>query len=571
MAIYHLEAKVVSRGTGRSAVAASAYMSFSRLYNDYDGIQHDYTRKSGLVWEHIFLPDYAPAAWQEREALWNAVEENEKAKDNRLARELVVALPVELDTEKQIALLTEYIQNAFVSDGMCADTAIHDTDGHNPHAHILLTVRPLNEDGTWQYKTEKEYLCVRNGEERGFTAAEYKAARNDGWEKQCLYKVGKRKAYLPPSEAVKYGYARVNKHPKSTRFGRQNPISERWNSEEQLMLWREAWAKTVNRALERDGHDTRIDHRSHATQGLDEQPTVHEGVIARRMEREGMVSDRCELNRQIRADNKLLRELKAQVKKLTETVRNTIPAIAEALETVRQNIVIFHYQLATVRESKRDMRDTLKNALPDMQRFRSIADSIKAKSKERKSLTAEKNELSPLRIVKIRELKQRIMAITEEISELQSQKAFLLSQYRCVDDADMTSVQMQVKDTESMLQRLEKQEAQFRQELNSELAHYEELTERASALDAEALSAARAALHPDKGKATAETLQAVYGERFSNNRLQRAQEDVTAMLGEEAPERQEQQSVRAQLEKNRRQQLPQRQTRNSRNRDERER
>ena len=73
MAIYHLEAKVVSRGAGRSAVAASAYLSCSRLYNDYDGIQHDYTRKQGLVWQQVFLPEYAPQEWKDREQLWNAV------------------------------------------------------------------------------------------------------------------------------------------------------------------------------------------------------------------------------------------------------------------------------------------------------------------------------------------------------------------------------------------------------------------------------------------------------------------------------------------------------------------
>ena len=474
MAIYHLEAKIVSRGAGRSAVAASAYMSCSRLYNDYDGIQHDYTRKQGLVWERIFLPEYAPAAWQEREMLWNAVEENEKTKDSRLAREFVVALPVELDKEAQITLLTEYIQSSFVADGMCADAAIHDADGHNPHAHILLTVRPLDEQGKWQYKTEKEYLCVRNGEERGFTATEYKAAQNDGWEKQYLYKIGKKKAYLPPSEAAKHGYERTDKHPKSTRFGRQNPTSERWNSDRQLVLWREAWAETVNRVLEQNGYDARIDHRSHAERGLDEQPTIHEGVIARLMEREGMVSDRCELNRRIRADNKLLRELKAQVKKLTEAVKNTIPAIAEALETVRQNIIIFHYQIATARENKRSIRDTLKTAQPDMQRFRTVAERIKEKAKERKAVDAEKKGLSPLHVLKIRELTRKIAEITEEISELQSQKAFLLSKYRCVDDADMASVQKQAKDMEAALQRLEKQEAQFRQELDKELTHYGE-------------------------------------------------------------------------------------------------
>ena len=192
MAIYHLEAKVVSRGAGRSAVAASAYLSCSRLYNDYDGIQHDYTKKQGLVWQEVFLPEYAPQEWQDREKLWNAVEEVETAKDSRLAREFVVALPIELSREQQIELLQDFIREQFVSDGMCADAAIHDTDGHNPHAHILLTVRPLDERGKWQYKTEKEYLCMRNGEERGFTAAEFKSAQNDGWEKQYPYKAGKK-------------------------------------------------------------------------------------------------------------------------------------------------------------------------------------------------------------------------------------------------------------------------------------------------------------------------------------------------------------------------------------------
>ena len=168
MAIYHLEAKVVSRGAGRSAVAASAYLSCSRLYNDYDGIQHDYTKKQGLVWQKVFLPEYAPQEWQDREKLWNAVEEVETAKDSRLAREFVVALPIELSREQQIELLQDFIREQFVADGMCADAAIHDTDGHNPHAHILLTVRPLDERGKWQYKTEKEYLCMKNGEERGF-------------------------------------------------------------------------------------------------------------------------------------------------------------------------------------------------------------------------------------------------------------------------------------------------------------------------------------------------------------------------------------------------------------------
>ena len=220
--------------------------------NDYDGVRHDYTRKKGLVWQDVFLPEFAPSEWKDRGVLWNAVEENEKTKDSRLAREFVPALPVELTPVQWQELLTDFIQSSFVAEGMCADVAIHDPHppGHNPHAHIMLTVCPLDKQGNWQYKTEKEYLCVRNGEERGFTAAEFKAAQADGWEKQYPYKVGRKKVYMPPSEAEKHGYERANKHPKSTKFGRQNPIAERWNSEEQLVEWRKAWADVTNRYLE---------------------------------------------------------------------------------------------------------------------------------------------------------------------------------------------------------------------------------------------------------------------------------------------------------------------------------
>lgn len=213
-----LEAKIVSRGAGRSAVAAAAYLSCSRMLNEYDGVQHDYTRKQGLGWRQVFLPATAPVEWQDREILWNAVEETETAKDSRLAREFVAALPIELSREKQIQLLQDFIKEQFVADGMCADAAIHDPypPGHNPHAHILLTVRPLDEKGKWQYKTEKEYLCVKDGEERGFTAAEFKQAQADGWEKQYQYKVGKRRCIWPRPQRRRRamnGYPNILKAP----------------------------------------------------------------------------------------------------------------------------------------------------------------------------------------------------------------------------------------------------------------------------------------------------------------------------------------------------------------------
>lgn len=172
----------------------------------------------------------APQKWRDREKLWNAVEAAETAKDSRFARQIIVVLPMELDRTGWVELLTKYIQDNFVSQGMCADVCIHNTGDGNPHAHLMLTVRPLNSDGTWQKKTEKEYLCIRDGEEKGFTSAEFLMAQHDGWEKQYQYRTGKEKVYLPLSTAKAQGLECISKHPKATRYGRQNPICAVWNS-----------------------------------------------------------------------------------------------------------------------------------------------------------------------------------------------------------------------------------------------------------------------------------------------------------------------------------------------------
>ena len=534
MAIYHFEAKVISRGAGRSAVAAAAYMSCSQILNDYDGVQHDYTRKQGLVWQRVFLPEYAPVEWMDRAVLWNAVEENEKTKDSRLAREFVAALPVDLNRDEWIALLTEFIQRQFVADGMCADVCIHDTDGHNPHAHIMLTVRPLDERGRWQYKTEKEYLCVKDGEERGFTAAEFKVARADGWEKQYPYMVGKEKVYMAPSEAETHGYERVSKYPKSTKYGRQNPISARWNSDEQLNLWRAAWADAVNLCLEQKGLDERIDHRSHAERGLDEQPTIHEGVAARALEKKGLTSDRCEINRQIKADNALLRELKAQVRKLMQTVRATIPAMAEAMEKLRENMIVFRYQLRHISYGKGRLSRRLGTVRSALERYSGLVHQIKEKGKERKSLLAEKKATPKLRITKHRELSALITGLTEELEELRSQKAMLLRELSCRDDSEIGAVKKGIADMAADFAKLDEREKKCAAELADALKQYTELKEQAKDLDPDELLAARLALRPERERSAASRLQAAYGDEFKAVTLYDSKLDVRNMLSERA-------------------------------------
>ena len=543
MAIYHLEAKVVSRGAGRSAVAASAYLSCSRLYNDYDGIQHDYTKKQGLVWQEVFLPEYAPQEWQDREKLWNAVEEVETAKDSRLAREFVVALPIELSREQQIELLQDFIREQFVSDGMCADAAIHDTDGHNPHAHILLTVRPLDERGKWQYKTEKEYLCMRNGEERGFTAAEFKSAQNDGWEKQYPYKVGKKKVYMTPSAAEAQELIRADKHPKSTPYGRQNPISERWNSEEQLVSWRVAWADVTNRYLESAGREERIDHRSNAARGLDEIPTIHEGVTAQALERKGIVSDRCELNRQIRADNALLRELKAEIKKLAALVARTVPAIAEGLEKLRSRVLIFCYQLSHIRNGKSHIQKSLAVWKPELERYTGLVQQIKEKSKERKTLVAEKKALPIYHVKRHKALAVRIAELTEDLEELRSEKALLFQKLEYAEDAGAEEFRKDIATMEAGLKKLEAQEQRYSAELDKALAEYAELKAQASDFDSVELYQARQVLRPAQEKAAERQLEETLQKKPSLIMLLSAKQEVSRLLGEDTEERQARQMV----------------------------
>ena len=535
MAIYHLEAKAVSCGTGRSAVAASAYLSCSRLYNDYGGVQHDYTRKQGLVWQKVFLPEFTPSEWKEREQLWNAVEENEKTKDSCLAREFVVALPIELSKIQWEKLLSDFISDTFVGDGMCADVAIHDPHppGHNPHAHILLTVRPLDEKGNWQYKTQKEYLCVKDGEERGFTATEFKRTQANGWEKQYQYKVGKKKVYMVPSAAQAQGYERVSKYPKSTKFGRQNPITERWNSDEQLVLWRAAWADVANRYLECTGHEERIDHRSHAERGLLEQPTVHEGVVARAMEKKGIISDRCELNRQIKADNALLRELRGQVKKLAMAVKNTIPALAEAMENLRKNMLLFCYQLGYLRKGKERLNTSLNTLRPALTQYNQLAKDIRDKTKERRSLLSEKKSLAAVHVFRHRELAAKIVALTEDLEELRSEKNLLLAVLAYSEEDATDKFPKDIAAMEQNMKRLEKQEQKYSAELDAALNEYAGLREQSQGFDPVLLYEARQAICPTKEQEAENCVQEIFGEKYNPLLMFDSKKAVSRMLNED--------------------------------------
>ena len=302
--MYHLSLKIFSRGKGKSAVAAAAYRAGEKILNEYDGRMSDYTRKKGIIHTEIMLPDNAPVEYNDRAVLWNAVERVEKAKNSQLAREIVVALPIEFNYLQNLNLVREYVKMNFIRHGMCADIAIHDEKKGNPHAHIMLTMRPFNEDKTWGDKQKKVYNLDKDGN----------------------------KIYDPKKRQYKCSKIQTTD----------------WNEQSKAEEWRAAWADIANEYYERigitepDGTIKRIDHRSFERQGIEQIPTIHLGVAAHQMEQKGIRTERGDINRAIKFANQKLRNLGAKIAELKSeleillTEKDTPPtAEPDILETLK--------------------------------------------------------------------------------------------------------------------------------------------------------------------------------------------------------------------------------------------
>ena len=536
IAIYHFEAKMISRGTGRSVVAAAAYASCSKIYNDYDGMMHDYTRKHGCVYSEIFLPSNAPPEWQDRTELWNAVEAAEKAKDSRLARELIVALPVEIGLDKWKAILKDFISKQCVNKGMCADVSIHDTDGHNPHAHILLTMRPIDDKGKWQAKTQKEYLCKRGDEERGFTAAEFKTAQADGWEKQYQYKVDKKKLYMTPTEAEQQGYERVSKNPKSTRYGRQNPICAEWNSEEQVLRWRKAWEGVTNKALEQNSIDARVDCRSFKECGIDEQPTIHEGVSAHIIEQRGGVSERCEMNRQIKADNALLLEIKKQIKKLSaivvDKVKKTVLDFANTLENLRNRYIFNRYEITQNENISTELKQYNTTIDVTVQRYNGIVQQLDNKITELKKMKAEQKHLNPIHIFRHKELTEHIDKTEKEIKKLQNLKSAFLDKMSCKSEKDIPQYKALHIKNDDIIIEIAANNTELEKQCADDKAEFISIKKSIPSEDMVAVQAERYTIHDEYTKSNIQKLQEKYGRKYSYDIYKDVEADVNMELHE---------------------------------------
>lgn len=281
MALYHFHVTQISRGKGQSVCAAAAYRSGEKIHDSYYGEDPDYTKKGGVLYTEIMLPEHAPKEYSDRETLWNAVEFTEKNGRAQLAFSFDFALQNELTEEENIAMARKFILENFVSHGMICDVAIHAPDKGggppNPHVHVMVPIRPLNADGTWGEKQHREYLLDEEGNRiRG----------SDG----------------------KYIFNAV----KTTD----------WSEPETLNIWRENWAKCINETFEAKGLSERVDHRSYESMGEEYLPQVHEGPNVRAMEKKGIRTDIGDWNRLVKWINAQIRKVKKLIGSVLDTYKD---------------------------------------------------------------------------------------------------------------------------------------------------------------------------------------------------------------------------------------------------------
>lgn len=268
----HCQVKNISRSSGQSAVASSAYRSGERLQDKETGIVHDYTKKSEVEFSEIILCKNAPEEYKDRATLWNEVQKIEKASDSRLAREWEVAIPKELSKEQAKELVHNFGQS-LADEGMCVDLSIHWKNG-NHHAHIMGTTRPIKENGEWGTKEKKAYSLDQNGMKIPIL------------DENGEQKIGAKGRKMWQRETVE---------------------SNDWNKREKVEEWRERWANECNKHL---NQDNQIDHRSYERQGIEQIPTIHEGYAAREIERKGGVSEICQTNRKIVEQNRAFEKVR---------------------------------------------------------------------------------------------------------------------------------------------------------------------------------------------------------------------------------------------------------------------
>lgn len=301
MSLFFFKAKMITKSK-QSAVASASYRSGQDLYSERDQEMKSYRTREVKPDSFILAPNHAPDWVYDREKLWNEVEKVENRWNSQLAREVLLALPIELNDNIQKELLQEYVQENFVDNGMVADVSIHRDKKDNPHAHIMLTVRPFNEDGSWGNKKKREYIFDENGE-------------------HILDKNGKKKF---------------------------NTIDlTNWNEKETLIKWRKNFAEKVNEYYLKHGINESISHESYEAQGLNKLPRHRlkreEYWVEKKAKQEALkngteyqpITTYGKLNKEIESSNSLLEKISKRI----ELLKQKVISLSDYRETKNDDLI----------------------------------------------------------------------------------------------------------------------------------------------------------------------------------------------------------------------------------------
>ena len=329
--------KIISRGKGQSCMASCAYYAGEKKYSEYECCwKYPHSSPARVKWVEVMLPPNAPKAYADPQTLWNAVDAAETSVNAQTARSMLFALPRELTDEQNLALVRNFCQKEFVDKGMVCNFFYHDKGDGNPHIHIMLTLRAMDENGKWLPKSKNVYALDENGNRI--------CTPNGRWKRVKVNTVD-------------------------------------WNERKYGEIWRQDWAAAQNAALEAAGRMERVDMRSLERQGVEDRlPQKHLGPTASALERKGVSSERGDENRKIISVNKMLASLQ-------KTVRGIGAWLDELRKAVSRQQVIENpddYPLSDViaayLDMRRDWRETWNRYAQEKGAVHDLKDGFKAVS-----------------------------------------------------------------------------------------------------------------------------------------------------------------------------------------------
>ena len=329
--------KIISRGKGQSCMASCAYYSGEKKYSEYECCwKYPHSSPARVKWVEVMLPPNAPRAYADPQTLWNAVDAAETSVNAQTARSMLFALPRELTDEQNLALVRDFCQKEFVDKGMVCNFFYHDKDDGNPHVHIMLTLRAMDENGKWLPKSKNVYALDENGNRI--------RTPNGSWKRIKVDTVD-------------------------------------WNERKYGEIWRQDWAAAQNAALKAAGRMERVDMRSLERQGVEDRlPQKHLGPTASALERKGVSSERGDENRKIISGNKMLASLQKTVRGIGDWLDELRKAVS------RQQIIESpdDYPLSDVitayLDMRRDGRETWNRYAQEKGAVHDLKDGFKAVS-----------------------------------------------------------------------------------------------------------------------------------------------------------------------------------------------